>query len=113
MRKVVAFVQDEPEIANILSEVDIAGQRYAERKRFISQQLETIKNEMANFRDSLWERIEAHLKTKGSLPPDYSHERYGLHYDSDLGVVIIRDAETIKNESNPLASLFRGMSGQE
>lgn len=89
----VAFLKDHEEIRTLFERMDESSKRFQERMDFISSQREKIITEAKAMSKEGWDQIETICKVRQLLPADYSKDKYVLHYDEDLKVVIAQIKE--------------------
>lgn len=91
MRKAIAIISSNPELAKIFAELEAQKARFDERTAFLARQAEALDKEITETMGPLLEQIKTSCKAQGLLPADYSDEKCHIHIDRDVGLLIACD----------------------
>ena len=108
MRKPLCLVDQDPILKQFNEERVSLKQRCEQKQQFIEKQVENLKKEWDEGNDSLWEKIEAHLKSLNLLPADYA-ESDKMHLHLDDGVIFFCDGDHKIDPQDLIKALFSSM----
>jgi hypothetical protein len=93
VKKALGYTKDDVILNDLMKELFSGKERFSERMTFLDNQRKKILEEVVAQKTAIWDRVEATLKVRGVLPPEYNRKSHALCFDEDLGVVYMTEAK--------------------
>lgn len=106
MRKVIVFIEKEPELRDYFKELDDTFSRSEDQLKFLMGKLDQLKEATEQHHKRLWEQIETHCKRRGLFPDEYQPEHHSLTLDAEIGVLLMEDKKKAPDFMQAMKSLF-------
>lgn len=91
MRKALFITSQEPLLEEKFKAIDTAFEHVEHRMEFLKKQADTLGEEFNKQKDTIWEEITAFCLARGSLPEDFTKDKYHFHYDKEASVLHLCD----------------------
>ncbi len=89
--RVVAMIDQHPEVQKISKEIDDCEAHFDQRKNFLKKQVEDLRDAHEAALKPIRDRLHSYVKTLGAMPKDFKEETHKIQIDDKLGVVFICD----------------------
>ena len=107
MRKTLGLTNQNPELAAKLNAIMEMKERFAEREKFLQAQAEKLEKEFEEIHTARWKDLRDYIHTSGLGGDWYSQDKYHMHFDTDLGLLIACDEKHNSAFDNFLAGIMK------
>lgn len=110
MKKVLAIISQHPELIEIGKDRDEFAKNMEARSTFIKKALAEINDLIAKEQKEFWNRVEAYLKGKDLIPPDYDQQKDLIQFDDEIDVVLLVKNFREEMANNSLMKLLKQLT---
>lgn len=91
MRKTLGLISQNPELAAKMKLISEMKERFLEREKFLAAQAEKLEKEFEAVHTERWQDLRDYITSSGLGGDWYSKDKYHMHFDTDLGILIACD----------------------